>query len=205
MKSGSSHSAAPSFSRTSFTDIRTVTRKDEANASEPKVDGLEILRSLRRKGRRIPVLILTARDTVRDIIEGLNSGSDDYMTKPFDMGEFLARCEALVRRCYDRPDPVVRVGDLEVDTTSRTVMCRGRRIALRATEYRLLEYLMFRAGQVVSKSEIIEHLYDFNAEKFSNVIEVHISALRKKLDGRSPESEIRTLRGQGYMIGETPG
>ena len=116
------------------------------------------------------------------------------MTKPFDMGEFLARCKALVRRTYDRPDPVVRVGELSVDTSSRSRdPARAVGSSLRAMEYRLLEYLMLRAGQIVSKAEILEHLYDFNAESFSNVIEVHISALRRKLDsGLRPRSLIHT-------------
>ncbi len=170
----------------------------------PKIDGLEILRRLRREGRRVPVLILTARDTTQDIIRGLDAGSDDYLTKPFDMGEFLARCKALVRRTYDRPDPVVHIGELSVDTAGRNVTLRGQRIPLRAMEYRLLEYLALRAGQVVSKTEILEHLYDFNAETFSNVIEVYVSALRRKLDTGSPYALIRTVRGQGYVIGEGP-
>ncbi len=170
----------------------------------PKVGGLEILRDLRRRGNRVPVLILTARDSAQDIVQGLDTGSDDYMTKPFDMGEFLARCRALVRRTYDRPDPVVRVGELAVDISSRVVTLRGRPIPLRAMEYRLLEYLALRAGQVVSRAEILEHLYDFNAETFSNVIEVHISTLRKKLDAGSPGTLIQTIRGLGYVIRETP-
>jgi len=171
----------------------------------PKVDGMEILRALRRQGNRVPVLILTARDTTWDIIEGLDSGSDDYLTKPFDMGEFLARCKALVRRVYDRPDPVVSIGELSLDTSSRRVTFRGQRVSLRAMEYRLLEYLVLRAGQVVSKTEILEHLYDFNAETFSNVIKVYISALRRKLDaGSSSSALIRTVRNQGYVIGDAP-
>jgi len=168
----------------------------------PKVGGLEILASLRREGSRVPVLILTARDTAQDVIRGLDSGSDDYMTKPFNMGEFLARCKALVRRAYDRPNPVVRIGELSVDTSSRVVTLRGQRISLRAMEYRLLEYLVLRANQIVSKAEILEHLYDFNAETFSNVIEVYISALRKKLDVGPPNVVIRTARGQGYVLEE---
>jgi two-component system copper resistance phosphate regulon response regulator CusR len=170
----------------------------------PKVGGLEILKSLRENGSRTPVLILTARDTRQDIIQGLDSGGDDYMTKPFDMGELLARCKALVRRTYDRPDPIVRVGELAVDTSSRAVTLRGQRIALRAMEYRLLEYLVLRAGQIVSKTEIMEHVYDFNNETFSNVIEVHISALRRKLDMGTEPVLIHTVRGQGYVIGESP-
>lgn len=170
----------------------------------PKVGGLEILRSLRRQGSRIPVLILTAKDTTEDIIQGLDCGSDDYMTKPFEIGEFLARCRALVRRTYDRPDPMVRVGELSIDLSSRVVTLRGKHISLRAMEYRLLEYLVLRAGQVVSKEEIVEHLYDFNEESFSNVIEVYISLLRKKLDVDRARVAIRTIRGQGYVLEETP-
>ncbi len=170
----------------------------------PKVPGLDILARLRRDGNRVPVLILTAKDTSQDIVRGLDSGSDDYLTKPFDMGEFLARCKALVRRTYDRPDPVVRVGGLSLDTSSRIVTLQGQRVVLRPMEYRLLEYLMFRAGQVVSKEEILDHLYDFNAESFSNVIEVYVSSLRKKVVAESAQVSIRTIRGQGYVIEETP-
>lgn len=169
----------------------------------PKMGGLDILKGLRRQGSRIPVLILTARDTTEDIIQGLDCGSDDYMTKPFEIGEFIARCRALVRRTYDRPDPIVRVGDLSVDVSSRTVILGGNRIALRAMEYRLLEYLVLRAGQIVSKNEILEHLYDFNAENFSNVIEVHVSALRRKLSASPQCVTIQTIRGLGYVIRET--
>jgi len=170
----------------------------------PKVDGLEVLRRLRERGSRAPVLILTAKDTTQDIVKGLDAGSDDYLTKPFDMAEFLARCKALVRRTYDRPDPVIRVGELSLDTSSRVVTLRGQRVLLRAMEYRLLEYLVLRAGQVVSKAEILEHLYDFNAENFSNVVEVYIAALRRKLDLGSRGSMIRTLRNLAYMIDEVP-
>lgn len=170
----------------------------------PRVPGLDILTRLRREGNRVPVLILTAKNTAQDVIRGLDAGSDDYLAKPFDMGEFLARCKALVRRTYDRPDPVVRVGGLSLDTSSRLVTLKGQRVVLRAMEYRLLEYLMFRAGQVVSKEEILDHLYDFNAESFSNVIEVYVSSLRKKVVAASARVSIRTIRGQGYLIEETP-
>jgi DNA-binding response OmpR family regulator len=170
----------------------------------PKVGGLDILKRLRREGNRIPVLILTARDTTEDIIKGLNLGSDDYLTKPFDMGELIARCQALVRRNYDRPDPVVSVGELSVDTSTHVVTFQGRPVVLPAMEYRLLEYLALRAGQLVAKEEIVEHLYDFNAERFSNVVEVYISTLRKKLDPGPPYRLIHTVRGQGYQMGERP-
>ncbi|MEN6336160.1 MAG: response regulator transcription factor [Phycisphaerales bacterium] len=168
----------------------------------PKMSGLDILKDLRRQGSRVPVLILTARDTTEDIIQGLDCGSDDYMTKPFEIGELTARCRALVRRTYDRPDPIVRVGDLSVDVSSRAVTLGEKQIALRAMEYRLLEYLALRAGQIVSKNEILEHLYDFNAENFSNVIEVHVSALRRKLSTSPQRVVIQTVRGLGYVIRE---
>ena len=170
----------------------------------PKVSGLEILRRLRHTGSRTPVLILTARSATEDVVHGLNLGSDDYLTKPFDMGELIARCRALIRRNYDRPDPVLALGDLSVDTSSHAVTFQDRPVSLPAMEYRLLEYLLLRVGQVVTKEEIIEHLYDFNAENFSNVVEVYISALRKKLDSGPEHRLIHTIRGQGYLLGERP-
>ena len=170
----------------------------------PKVDGLEILQNLRRKGRSTPVLILTARDTADDIVKGLNLGSDDYLTKPFDTGELIARCKALVRRSYDRSNPEIHIGELCVDTASRKVTSRGRTVILPAMEYRLLEYLVLRAGQIVTKAEIAEHLYDYNAENFSNVVEVYVSSLRRKFDPGPEHILIHTVRGQGYFIGELP-
>ena len=171
----------------------------------PKVDGLSILERLRRDGNRVPVLILTARDATDNVIQGLNMGADDYLTKPFDMGELIARCRALIRRTYDRPDPVVSVGELSVDTSSRTVVFQGRPVPLTAMEYRLLEYLVLRAGQIVTKAEIVEHLYDFNAENFSNVVEAYVSTLRRKLDPGPVHKLIHTVRGQGYRVGEAHG
>jgi len=116
----------------------------------PKVKGLEILQNLRCKGQRTPVLILTACDTTNDIIQGLDSGGDDYLTKPFETGELIARCKALVRRSYDRPDPVISIGELSVDTVGHVVTFRGKQVVLPAMEYRLLEYLALRAGEIVS-------------------------------------------------------
>lgn len=164
----------------------------------PRLDGLELLRLIRAEGVATPVLVLTARDRTEDVIAGLDTGGDDYLTKPFEMGELLARCKALIRRSYDRPDPTIRLGRLEIDTAGRAVRFDGESVVLPAMEYRLLEYLALRAGQIVSKEEILEHLYDFDAERFSNVIEVYISSLRKRL---TPES-IRTVRGQGYVLRE---
>jgi DNA-binding response OmpR family regulator len=170
----------------------------------PKISGLEILKNIRKNNMTVPVLILTARDATDDKVQGLETGSDDYMIKPFDMRELVARCKALVRRSYGQAAPVINVGSLSIDTTKHRVIVRGRTVRLSAMEYRLLEYLAMRAGEVVSKADIVDHLYDFGSEKFSNVVEVYISSLRKKL-GLGSESElIHTLRNQGYVLGESP-
>ena len=168
----------------------------------PGMDGLEILNHLRSEGKTIPVLILTARDTSADIIAGLNAGGDDYLTKPFDMGELLARSKALIRRSYGQVSPKITVGKLSVDTLARRVEFENREIHLTGMEYRTLEYLVMRAGQIVSKTDLLEHLYDYNWERFSNVTEAYISALRRKLDPRRRQKIIETVRGQGYLIKE---
>jgi DNA-binding response OmpR family regulator len=170
----------------------------------PKISGFEILRGLRRKNITVPVLILTARDAPDDIVRGLETGSDDYMVKPFDMRELIARCKALVRRSYGRADSVIEVGDLSIDTAKHRVIVRSKTMRLSAMEYRLLEYLAMRAGQVVSKTDIVDHLYDFGSEKFSNVVEVYISSLRRKLNSESKTELIHTFRNQGYLLGELP-
>ena len=170
----------------------------------PKINGIEILKHLRKNGKDTPVLILTARDDTRDIVQGLESGSDDYIVKPFDMRELMARCQALVRRSYGRVDPIIKIGDISINTARHQVIFRKNSIQLSAMEYRLLEYLAMRTGEVVSKTDIIEHLYSFGSENFSNVVEVYICSLRKKLgSGRSGEF-IHTLRNQGYVLGELP-
>jgi two-component system response regulator PhoP len=166
----------------------------------PKLDGLQLLTRLRQSGQRTPVLILTARDDKESIVALLNAGADDYLTKPFDLGELLARTKALVRRGKGQPSPLLTIGDLQVNTVDRSVQRGGRAILLTAMEYRVLEYLAHRPGAVVSKTELLEHLYDYNWEKFSNVIEVYISGLRRKLDDGSDRTLIRTLRGQGYIL-----
>lgn len=166
----------------------------------PGMDGMSILKQIRARGLKTAVLIMTARDSRRDVIEGLNLGGDDYLTKPFDIGEFIARAKALVRRTYDEPNPEISVGELTLKTTSRTVTVSGRVVPLTAMEYRTLEYLVMRCGEVVTKTELLEHLYDLNWERYSNVIEVHISSLRKKLDPDKTFNPIRTLRGHGYIM-----
>jgi DNA-binding response OmpR family regulator len=166
----------------------------------PKLDGAELLTRIRSAGQRAPVLVLTARDDKESIISLLNSGADDYLSKPFDLGELLARTKALIRRGKGQPSPVLAIGDLELNTVNRTVQRAGRMIPLTAMEYRVLEYLAHRPRAVVSKTELLEHLYDYNWEKFSNVIEVYISGLRRKLDNGSERQLIRTVRGQGYIL-----
>jgi DNA-binding response OmpR family regulator len=165
----------------------------------PKLDGRRVLKVLRETSP-VPVLVLTARDEKESVVSLLNIGADDYVAKPFDLGELLARCKALVRRGKGHSLPVLKVGNLEVNTADRSVRRNGGCVELTAMEYRVLEYLAYRAGAVVSKTELLEHLYDFNWERFSNVIEVYISGLRRKLEGGAQARLIHTLRGQGYIL-----
>ncbi len=159
-----------------------------------------LTRYRKRKVARTPVLILTARHEKDSIVRLLNAGADDYMAKPFDLGEFLARVKALVRRGKNRHSPVIAVADLQVDTVGRTVRRGHREIALVPMEFRVLEYLAHRSGAVVSKAELLEHLYDYNWEKFSNVIEVYVSGLRRKIDANRSVKLIQTVRGHGYVL-----
>src|ERR1019366_684069 len=151
----------------------------------PGLDGLSIVRQVRRRNDMTPILILTARDERAQVVALLNAGADDYLTKPFDLGELLARVKALIRRGKGQPAPVLSIGDLQLNTVNRTVRRGGKAVPLTAMEYRVLEYLLHRPRAVVSKTELLEHLYDYNWEKFSNVIEVYISGLRRKLDDGS--------------------
>jgi DNA-binding response OmpR family regulator len=166
----------------------------------PKMDGLHVLARIRAAGQHTPVLVLTARDDKESVVGLLNAGADDYVTKPFDLGELLARTKALVRRGKGQPSPILKLGELELNTVDRTVSYGGLPVSLTGMEYRVLEYLLHRPGAVVSKTELLEHLYDYNWEKFSNVLEVYISNLRRKLDDRSSHQLIQTLRGQGYIL-----
>ena len=166
----------------------------------PKLDGLGVLRKMREAKQHTPVLVLTARDEKESIVALLNTGADDYLTKPFDLGELLARTKALIRRGKGQSSPILEVGDLQINIADRIVHKGGEKISLTAMEYRVLEYLAHRPGAVVSKTELLEHLYDYNWEKFSNVIEVYISGLRRKLDDNSSQQLIHTVRGQGYTL-----
>jgi len=166
----------------------------------PQLSGIQLLGRIRKTGQHTPVLVVTARDDKESVVALLNAGADDYLTKPFDLGELLARTKALIRRGKGQPSPVLTMGDLELNTVSRTVQRGGRAVTLTAMEYRVLEYLLHRPRAVVSKTELLEHLYDYNWEKFSNVIEVYISGLRRKLDNGFPRQLIHTVRGQGYIL-----
>jgi DNA-binding response OmpR family regulator len=167
----------------------------------PLIDGLEVLRRLRGKGSKVAVLLLTARDTVEDRVTGLDTGADDYLVKPFAFAELLARVRTLVRRRYDAKDPVLRVDDLVIDTVKRRVKRGEAAVALSPREYALLEYLALRAGELVTRTDIWEHVYDFRSDAQSNVVDVYVSYLRKKL---GPPSLIHTRRGQGYVLGGEP-
>jgi len=166
----------------------------------PKIDGLTVLRRLRAGGGTAAVLVLTARDQVADRVAGLDGGADDYMVKPFAFEELLARLRAVIRRRYLAPDSVLRVQDLEIDSAGRAVRRAGRPVPLSAREYALLEYLAMRRGQVVTRSEIWEHVYDFAREPSSNVVDVYVGYLRKKIDAGCAVKLIRTHRGLGYSL-----
>jgi two-component system response regulator PhoP len=166
----------------------------------PGMSGQKLLSELRRAGNRIPVLVLTAKEDKQTIVGVLDNGADDYLAKPFDLGELLARVKALIRRSKGQASSSLVLADLMLDMNTRSATRAGERVELTPMEYRTLEYLMMRQGSVVSKEELLEHLYDYNWEKFSNVIEVYISALRRKIDASAPERLIHTLRGHGYML-----
>jgi DNA-binding response OmpR family regulator len=168
----------------------------------PKLNGLELLKRFRKNGSKTPVLVVTAKDEKESVIALLNAGADDYITKPFDLGEFVARSKALIRRGMGEHSTVIQIADLELNSVTRGVLRAGTPIMLTPMEYRVLEYLAHRRGAVVSKTELLEHLYDYNWEKFSNVIEVYISGLRRKIDGVAEQKLIHTLRGQGYTLRE---
>ncbi len=166
----------------------------------PGKSGQQVLRDMRMQKRHTPVLILTAREGKETIVELLNGGADDYLAKPFDLGELIARVRALVRRSKGTSTPVLTVADIELDTIQQTVHRAGQLIELSPTEFRVLQYLAHRPRAVVSKQELLEHLYDLEWEHHSNVIEAHVSNLRKKLHLPGTEPLIETLRHRGYRL-----
>jgi DNA-binding response OmpR family regulator len=166
----------------------------------PKVDGLTLLKRWRSAGITTHVLMLTAKTTIQDKVAGLDIGADDYLSKPFDFSELLARVRALVRRGHQQKDPVLRCYDLEIDTASRSVKRAGRPVHLTPREYALLEFLAFHRGKVVTRSMIWEHLYDEYDENTSNVVDVYIRYLRNKIDKNFEPPLILTRWGEGYML-----
>jgi len=166
----------------------------------PKRDGVEVLRGWRSADRRFPVLILTARGRWQDKVEGLDAGADDYLVKPFQMEELLARAKALLRRAAGLAQPVIRCGPIALDTARQSVVLDGKALELTGYEYRLLEYLVLHAGKVVSKTELTEHIYDQDFDRDSNVIEVFVGRLRRKIDPDNRLMPIETLRGRGYRF-----
>jgi two-component system, OmpR family, response regulator len=163
----------------------------------PKLDGWTLLRTLRLK-KKTPVLMLTARDAVADKVRGLDLGADDYLVKPFDLAELLARLRALIRRSTGQADPCIKIGDIVIDTRAKTVLRGGEPIFVTAREYSLVELLALRRGEVVSRTRLYEHLFDENDDSMSNLLEVHVSNIRRKLG----KDFIETRRGQGYVINE---
>ncbi len=166
----------------------------------PDFDGTELLRRLRRQGRRAPVLVLTACDSTQEKVENLEAGADDYLTKPFVFAELLARIKALLRRPVESRSDVLRVADLEVDRVKKQVHRAGRRIELTAKEYALLEYLAAHPGQMMSRTLIIEHVWDASFEGITNIVDVYVRHLRAKMDDPFQCKLIRSLRGVGYCL-----
>ncbi len=166
----------------------------------PKLTGLEVIRRLRAGHKSYPILILTARDNWQDKVEGLQAGADDYVAKPFHFEEVLARLQALLRRAGGWASPELTCGPITLDTRAQTVKVSGVAVELTTFEYRILEHLMLRAGEVISKTELTERLYDEDFERDSNVIEVLIGRLRRKLDPQEQLKPIETLRGRGYRF-----
>jgi len=167
----------------------------------PRLDGFAVLARLRQQGWDTPVLVLTARDQLADRVTGLDLGADDYLPKPFAFTELLARLRSIVRRRYQAATSQVRIGDLEIDTAARSVRRAGQSLTLSALEYALLEYLAMRRGQIVTRGEIWQHVYDGAAEPASNVVDVYVGYLRRKIDHGHPVALIHTHRGLGYSLG----
>jgi DNA-binding response OmpR family regulator len=166
----------------------------------PKLDGFEVARRLRADGNRTPILMLTARDNVPDVVKGLDLGADDYLTKPFSFAVLLARLRAASRRKYDQPSSVLRVADLELDRATMAVTRARREINLTATEFRLLEFLLRRPGVVVSRNSIVDAVWGFDDEVNDNTVDAFIRLLRRKVDDPYEEKLIKTVRGVGYSL-----
>ena len=167
----------------------------------PKLDGLSLVQTLRKENARVPVIILSAKASVDDRVKGLQSGGDDYLTKPFAFSELLARVQALIRRATNATEPTrLTVGDLMLDLLTREVIRAGQKIELQAREFSLLEYLLRHAGRVVTKTMILEHVWDYSFDPQTNVVDVLVHRLRAKVEKDFPKKMIQTLRGVGYVL-----
>jgi two-component system OmpR family response regulator len=166
----------------------------------PRMDGFAVIKALRKEGSAVPVLVLTARDALPDRVKGLDSGADDYLTKPFELAELLARLRALIRRAAGKASAIIEMGDVRIDTAARMVYKGDQSVALTAREYSLVELLALHRGELVSRSMIYDHLFDEEDDSLSNLVDVHVSNVRKKLG----KGFIRTRRGQGYVIENGP-
>ncbi len=166
----------------------------------PKLSGIEVIKRLRAEGFNYPIIILTARGNWQDKVEGLEAGADDYLVKPFHIEELLARLNALLRRSAGLATPELACGPLKLDTVSQSVQINGEPISLTAYEYRILEYMMLNSGKVISKTELTEHIYEQDFDRDSNVLEVLVGRLRRKLDPENSIQPIETLRGRGYRF-----
>jgi two-component system, OmpR family, response regulator len=164
----------------------------------PQLDGWALLKELRSGGSSVPVLVLTARDALPDRVRGLDSGADDYLTKPYELQELLARLRAIIRRSAGKPSSAVEVGDVLVDTAKKAVLKDGQPVALTAREYALVEFLALHRGELVTRSMLYDHLFDEDDDSLSNLVDVHVSNIRKKLG----KDFIVTRRGQGYLLDE---
>ena len=171
----------------------------------PKADGFAVLSYIRKSGKTTPVLFLTAKDAVSDRVKGLDSGANDYLVKPFSLEELSARIRAMTRTSFGTSSSVITVADLELDTAGKTVKRGGREITLSAKEYSLLEYLMLNRGKILSRDKIEDHIWNFDYEGGTNVVDVYISYLRKKIDDGFDKKLIHTVRGRGYVIREEQG
>jgi DNA-binding response OmpR family regulator len=167
----------------------------------PGLDGFAVCRRIRESGIRVPILMLTARDAVGDRITGLDHGADDYLTKPFEFGELLARLRALLRRSHELRPPLLTIEDLVLDTRGQRVSRAGRSVVVTTKEYALLEFLAKNTGRVIGRAEIAEHVWDESFDPFSNLIEVYVNRLRKKIDLPGVEPLLHTRRGAGYFLG----
>ena len=166
----------------------------------PKLDGLTVLRSLRRKAVQTHILILTARDAPDEKVNGLDAGADDYLTKPFHYDELLARIQALLRRKYQKKEPLLHIADMQINPRTHQVWRNGKEIFLQPKEYALLEYLAYHQNEIVTRTQLWEHLYDWQDESTSNILDVYINHLRNKIDKDAREKLILTIRGEGYML-----